>query len=109
VVSDNDGEMLVHSVEHFFAIELKKGNEKDSKFRYAALKKAIIDAAQKITGSFAAVIVDPVTENMVSIKAGSSLYMGQGHDVKGGSFIIVSSDLASVLSQTKDIVANKRE
>lgn len=101
VVSDNDGEMLVHSVEHFFAIELKKGNEKDPAFRYASLKKAIMDAAQKITGSFAAVIVDPVTENMASIKAGSSLYMGQGHDATGGSFIIVSSDLASVLSQTK--------
>ncbi len=101
VLSDNDGEMLVHSVEHFFAIELKKGDEKDPKYRYKALKKAIMDAAQKITGSFAAVIVDPVTENMASIKAGSSLYMGQGHDANGGSFIIVSSDLASVLSQTK--------
>ena len=104
VVSDNDGEMLVHTVEHFFAIELKKGNEKDSKYRYEALKTSIIAAAQKVTGSFAAVIVDPVTENMAAIKAGSSLYMGQGHDVNGGSFIMVSSDLASVLSQTKILI-----
>jgi len=104
VVSDNDGEMLVHCVEHFFAIELTKGDHKDAKFRYDALKKAIIDANKKITGSFAAVIIDPVTENMVAIKAGSSLYMGQGHDVVGGSFIMVSSDLASVLSQTKILI-----
>jgi len=104
VVSDNDGEMLVHAVEHFFDIELRKGDHKDHGFRYEALKKAVIDANQKITGSFAAVIVDPVTENMVAIKAGSSLYMGQGHDVKGGSFIVVSSDLASVLSQTKILI-----
>lgn len=104
VVSDNDGEMLVHCVEHFFDIELRKGDQKDHKFRYEALKQAVIDANQKITGSFAAVIVDPVTENMVAIKAGSSLYMGQGHDVVGGSFIVVSSDLASVLSQTKILI-----
>ena len=104
VVSDNDGEMLVHCVEHFFAIELNKGDKKDHKFRYDALKKAVIDANQKVTGSFAAVIVDPITENMVAIKAGSSLYLGQGHDVVGGSFIVVSSDLASVLSQTKILI-----
>ncbi|MCX6113542.1 MAG: SIS domain-containing protein [Proteobacteria bacterium] len=102
VVSDNDGEMLVHMVEHFFAIELKKlSNINDPKARAEALKNATLNAFKKIVGSFAAVIIDPVTEIMVSIKAGSSLYMGQGHDEKGGSFIMVSSDLGAVLSQTK--------
>jgi len=94
VVSDNDGEMVVHTVEHFF-------DPSDTKGRKEALKNAVIKAATKIVGSFAAVIVDPATENMVAIKAGSSLYMGQGHHEQHGSFIIASSDLASVLSQTK--------
>jgi glucosamine--fructose-6-phosphate aminotransferase (isomerizing) len=102
VVSDNDGEMLVHMVEHFFAIELKKiSNTKDVAARAEAMRLAILSAFKKIVGSFAAVIVDPVTETMASIKAGSSLYMGQGHDDVNGSFIMTSSDLGAVLSQTK--------
>jgi glutamine---fructose-6-phosphate transaminase (isomerizing) len=102
VVSDNDGEMLVHMVEHFFAIELKKiSNTKETKARAEAMRLAILSAFKKIVGSFAAVIVDPVTETMASIKAGSSLYMGQGHDDVNGSFIMTSSDLGAVLSQTK--------
>lgn len=104
VLSDNDGEMLVHMIEHYFAIELSKGDNSNASFRYKALKTAVITANKQITGSFAAVVVDPVTENMVSIKAGSSLYMGQGHNKDGGSFIMVSSDLASVLSQTKILI-----
>ena len=102
VVSDNDGEMLVHMVEHFFAIELNKiPCSDDVKARSEALRRAILNAFQKIVGSFAAVVVDPVTETMASIKAGSSLYMGQGHDAVNGSFIMASSDLGAVLSQTK--------
>lgn len=102
VVSDNDGEMLVHMVEHFFALELKKLSDcNDTKARTEALRLAILNAFKRIVGSFAAVIVDPVTENMASIKAGSSLYMGQGHDANDGSFIMASSDLGAVLSQTK--------
>ena len=102
VKSDNDGEMLVHMIEHFFAIELKKlDNTRDKARRYAALKTAILEASKRTIGSFAAIVVDPVTELMGCIKAGSSLYMGEGsHDGRGG-FIIASSDLASVLSMTK--------
>lgn len=110
VKSDNDGEMLVHSVEHFFAIELKKlKNRKDRKARYAALKAAILAAAKKMTGSFAAVVVDPVTEQMACIKAGSSLYMGAGTHNEHGPFIIASSDLASVLSCTKMLYPIKED
>src|SRR4029077_12617948 len=54
VVSDNDGEMLVHTVEHFFARELARGGE-----RRKCMRDAIIAAAKKLQGSFAAVIVDP--------------------------------------------------
>lgn len=102
VKSDNDGEMLVHTVEHFFAIELRKLKKKnDRRGRYSALKKAILAAAARTTGSFAAVVVDPVTELMACIKAGSSLYMGAGVHDGHGPFMIASSDLASVLSMTK--------
>ncbi len=110
VKSDNDGEMLVHSVEHFFAIELDKlKNPKDRRARYAALKAAILAAARKMTGSFAAVVADPVTELMACIKAGSSLYMGAGAHNEHGPFIIASSDLASVLSCTKMLYPIKED
>ncbi len=104
VKSDNDGEMLVHTIEHFFAQELKKikaDAKKDYKKRYQALKAAILQASKKMIGSFAAVVVDPVTYTMACIKAGSSLYMGEGMDEEHGKFIMASSDLASVLSMTK--------
>ncbi|MDD2804693.1 MAG: SIS domain-containing protein [Elusimicrobiales bacterium] len=110
VKSDNDGEMLVHTIEHYFALELKKlKNQKDRKARYAALKAAILAAAKKTTGSFAAVVVDPVTELMACIKAGSSLYMGAGAHNEHGPFIIASSDLASVLSCTKMLYPIKED
>lgn len=110
VKSDNDGEMLVHTIEHYFAIELKKlKNQKDRKARYGALKAAILAAAKKTTGSFAAVVVDPVTELMACIKAGSSLYMGAGAHNEHGPFIIASSDLASVLSTTKMLYPIKED
>ena len=96
VLSDNDGEMLVHTVEHYFALELKHTSD-----RAAALKAAVLAAARKMVGSYAAVVVDPVTQRLAAIKAGSSLYMGLGHDEAKGAFHIASSDLASVLSRTK--------
>jgi glucosamine 6-phosphate synthetase-like amidotransferase/phosphosugar isomerase protein len=107
VKSDNDGEMLVHTVEHFFAQELKYKDTNDYKVRYQALHKAIKLAYEKINGSFAAVIVDPVTKKMAAIKAGSSLYIGQGQDAESGDFTIVSSDLASVLQLTKILIPIK--
>ena len=110
VKSDNDGEMLVHTVEHYFAIELRKlKDHKNRKARHGALKKAILAAAKKTTGSFAAVVVDPVTELMACIKAGSSLYMGAGADDAHGPFTIASSDLASVLSMTKMLYPIKED
>ena len=102
VVSDNDGEMLVHTVEHYFALELKRGGD-----RAAALKAAVLAAAKKMVGSYAAVVVDPVTQTLAAIKAGSSLYMGLGHDEAKGAFHIASSDLASVLSRTKMLLPIK--
>ncbi|MBI5884021.1 MAG: SIS domain-containing protein [Elusimicrobia bacterium] len=122
VLSDNDGEMLVHTVEHFFAKELaRRGRDavkaggraslpasgKALAGREAALKAAILAAARKMVGSYAAVVVDPVTHLVAAIKAGSSLYMGVGHDEAHGPFTIASSDLASVLSLTKILLPIK--
>ncbi|HEY8078706.1 MAG TPA: SIS domain-containing protein [Labilithrix sp.] len=99
VLSDNDGEMVVHTVEHFFARELAH-----TKDRRKAMRDAILAAAAKLEGSFAAVIVDPVTRVMWAIKQGSSLYFGVGADDVGGRFAIASSDLSSVLKLTRVVV-----
>jgi len=104
VVSNNDGEMLVHTVEHFFAEELRYKDETDHQVRYTAMKNAVVRACKKTTGSFAAVIVDPVARRTVAIKAGSSLYIGRGQNSDLNEFVIASSDLASVLQLTKVLV-----
>jgi len=107
VLSDNDGEMLVHTVEHYFDIELeKKSPDKkvDLETRKGCLRRAIVSAAETMIGSYAAVIVDPVTELTYGIKAGSSLYFGTGTLEKENRFSLVSSDLTAVLKFTKYLV-----
>lgn len=101
VKSDNDGEMVVHTVEHFFAKALQGKDANEFKARREALRQAVVEASKKIVGSFAAVVFDPKTQLMAAIKAGSSLYIGLGHDETYGAFVIASSDLGSVLSLTK--------
>ncbi len=98
VKSDNDGEMVVHLVEHHFAEQLERGLA-----RSTALRRATVAASHELEGSFAAVVVDPVTRALVAIKRGSSLYFGIG-DGEHGPFAIASSDLSSVLKQTKVLV-----
>ena len=93
-VSDNDGEMLVHTVEHEFAAALR-----DDKDRRAAMRAAIVKAGARLKGSYAAVIVDPVSRTLWAIKQGSSLYFGLGD-----GFAIASSDLSSVLKLTRMLV-----
>ncbi|MDD4310613.1 MAG: SIS domain-containing protein [Candidatus Cloacimonetes bacterium] len=108
VLSDNDGEMLVHSVEHYFDITMNQaGNPTDSELRKACMRQAIINTADKLIGSYAAVIVDPVTETSWAIKAGSSLYFGIG-EIENQPFSLASSDLTAVLRFTKMLV-NLRE
>ncbi|MBU1105168.1 MAG: SIS domain-containing protein [Candidatus Riflebacteria bacterium] len=109
VASDNDGEMVVHTVEHYFAEELKLKNENDMQVRYDALKTAVVRACQKTTGSFAAIIVDPVARRTVAIKAGSSLYIGKGYTPELNDFHLASSDLASVLQLTKVLIPIKEK
>ncbi|MEO6326455.1 MAG: glutamine--fructose-6-phosphate aminotransferase, partial [Thermoanaerobaculia bacterium] len=100
VLSDNDGEMVVHTVEHFFEIELRAHTDEqrcDPDVRRAAMRRAILVASARLEGSYAAVIVDPVSRTLWAIKQGSSLYFGFGHHETGGRFTIASSDLSSVL------------
>ena len=112
ILSDNDGEMLVHMVEHYFAIHLdslfndfnlSSISDENYTLRRECMKKAIISAAAEIEGSYAAVIVDPVTQFSYAIKAGSSLYFGTGL-IEDEPFCLTSSDLTAVLKFTKMLV-----
>ncbi len=110
VVSDNDGEMLVHIVEHYFDNELAKLKTEEqtkAKYRRKCMRKSIIQAAKKMVGSYAAIIVDPFTETSYAIKAGSSLYFGIG-EVDNNKFGLASSDLTAILKFTKMLI-NIRE
>ncbi|MBW3670278.1 MAG: glutamine--fructose-6-phosphate aminotransferase, partial [Acidobacteria bacterium] len=107
VISDNDGEMVVHTVEHFFAERLAaRGNpdRDDPVERREAMREAIVAAADRLHGSYAAVVVDPVSRTLWAIKEGSSLYFGFGRDDEGGDFALASSDLSSVLKLTRVLV-----
>lgn len=107
VLSDNDGEMVVHTIEHFFSLALAaepEGARMDHEVRRRCMRAAILRASAKLQGSFAAVVVDPVSKRVWAIKAGSSLYFGFGHDDVGGRFCIASSDLSSVLKLTRALV-----
>ena len=103
VVSDNDGEMLVHLIEHYYAklISDKKKLSLDTKI--SLFKKAIRQAEQKAIGSYAACVSAPDFPGIFAIKSGSSLYAGKGIDTNG-EFIVVSSDLTSVLSKTRFLI-----
>ncbi|MGE0791367.1 MAG: SIS domain-containing protein [Sandaracinaceae bacterium] len=94
VLSDNDGEMVVHLVEHYFAAALAEGYARDE-----GMRRAVVRASHQLEGSFAAVIVDPETRTLFAIKRGSSLYFGVGEDAEG-AFGLASSDLSSVLKRT---------
>lgn len=107
VLSDNDGEMVVHTVEHYFSrelAELPEAHRRDPALRRPAMRRALVAAAARLEGSFAAVLVDPVSRCSWAVKQGSSLYFGVGRDDVGGRFAIASSDLSSVLKLTRVIV-----
>ena len=107
VKSDNDGEVLVHVVEHFFAAGLEAldaAARQEPAARRGCMRVAIQQASARLVGSFAAVIVDPVTRTLWAIKSGSSLYLGVGEDADHGRFAIASSDLSSVLRMTHQLI-----
>ncbi len=104
VVSDNDGEMLVHLVEHYYHEQraLRAGADGENE-RVEDLLQAVLRAHRKAVGSYAACVTAPDIEGIVAVKAGSSLYAGQGRD-EDGDFIVVSSDLTSVLAKTRFLI-----
>ena len=103
IASDNDGEMLVHLVEHFYHEQLSTRREHSPATRVEDLLLAIRRANQKAVGSYAACITAPDIEGIFAVKAGSSLYAGKGSD-EDGDFILVSSDLTSVLAKTRFLI-----
>ena len=118
VVSDNDGEMLTHLAEDAYAANLADPGPALAACRnaYAAagLKGwvpegafLLMDAARKADaraeGSYAAAFADPKVPGIVAVKSGSSLYAGIGSDAHG-DFVVVSSDLTSVLSKTRMLI-----
>jgi len=107
VRSDNDGEMVVHTIEHAFARELaaRPELERDHDHRRGCMRRAIRSAAKQLIGSYAAVVVDPVSKVCWAIKQGSSLYFGVGQDETGGAFGLASSDLSAVLKFTRALVS----
>ncbi|HAN77160.1 MAG TPA: hypothetical protein DCQ31_04995, partial [Bacteroidales bacterium] len=103
VLSDNDGEMLVHMVEHFYAIEFHKLKNPSVEEKKKAFIRAIRTAQSKVIGSYASCIAAPDIPGVFAMKSGSSLYAGKGHDANG-DFIVVSSDLTSVLGKTRFLI-----
>ncbi len=110
VLSDNDGEMVVHTVEHFFAAaleELAEAKRSLAEERRRAMRRAIYEASRLLEGSYAAVIADPLTKTMWAIKKGSSLYFGFGGEGAEGALAIASSDLSSILKLTRILLPLK--
>lgn len=118
VVSDNDGEMITHLTEHHYGANLLDAAPALAACRsaYAAAGLTapipdgvflLIDAARKADaeaeGSYAAAFADPKVPGVVAVKSGSSLYAGIGTDAFG-DFVVVSSDLTSVLSKTRMLI-----
>ncbi|MBN2875532.1 MAG: SIS domain-containing protein, partial [Spirochaetales bacterium] len=118
VVSDNDGEIIVHLVEDHWAANKASPKKALGEMRraYAASGLSapvpdeallIIDAIRKAEaeadGSYAAAVADPQVPGVFAIKSGSSLYAGMGQDADGG-FVVVSSDLTSVIAKTPMLI-----
>ncbi len=108
IVSENDGEMLVHLIEHYYnkylnRLEKEESNNNSKEIKITTFIKALRKAEQQAEGSYAACVTAPHIEGIFAVKSGSSLYAGKGRD-NNGDFIVVSSDLTSVLSKTRFLI-----
>ncbi|HUX37123.1 MAG TPA: SIS domain-containing protein [Rectinemataceae bacterium] len=119
VVSDNDGEIVVHLVEEFLDANRAAPAPVNDGMKRAWVASELgleapsdevllmIDALRKADslaeGSYAAAVSDPRVPGVFVMKSGSSLYAGHGRDLHG-DFVVVSSDLTSVLSKTKALI-----
>jgi len=86
---DNDGEALCHRVE-------------ESRETTATLEEAVREGHRFIQGHYSAVFAEEGDPRMVAVKAGSSLFLGQGD-----GFVCISSDLPSILEFTRTYVPLK--
>ncbi len=146
VVSENDGEIVVHLVEERYAAK-RAAPEASLSVARAAFARGLADgtiagpesadaaradaaradAARAVAaraelsaeallliasareadalaeGSYAAAVADPRAAGVVAMKSGSSLYAGLGRDARG-EFVVVSSDLSSVLMKTRYLI-----
>ncbi len=99
IVSDNDGEVLIHLIEeHYVANQgLRSADLSGLRQAYAAsgLREGVpdgvlrmIDALRKAQvlagGAYSAVVADPDLPGIFAINSGSSLYAGVGRDEYGG-------------------------
>jgi glucosamine 6-phosphate synthetase-like amidotransferase/phosphosugar isomerase protein len=116
VVSDNDGEMITHLAEGHYAAGLRDPEPVLAECRRAwtgglpavpdgalLLMDAARKAGREAVGSYAAAFADPQVPGVVAVKSGSSLYAGIGAD-GFGPFVVVSSDLTSVLARTRMLI-----
>ncbi|MCA8922461.1 MAG: SIS domain-containing protein [Planctomycetes bacterium] len=103
VRSDNDGEMLVHVVEHEYAELAEADPPQGEAAKIQLAMTAIRRAQERVEGSYAACVAFPDLPGVFAMKSGSSLYAGQGSDAHG-AFVVVSSDLTSVLSKTRFLI-----
>ncbi len=103
VLSDNDGEMLVHEVEHCYDAIVRLNPPASDEERIQATIEAIRRTETKAEGSYAACFGFPDLPGIFAVKSGSSLYAGKGTD-SAGDFVVVSSDLTSVLSKTRFLI-----
>lgn len=131
VVSENDGEIVVHLVEERYAAK-RAAPEASLSVARAAFARGLADgtiagpesadaaraepsaeallliasareADALAEGSYAAAVADPRAAGVVAMKSGSSLYAGLGRDARG-EFVVVSSDLSSVLMKTRYLI-----
>ncbi|MGD9940402.1 MAG: SIS domain-containing protein [Clostridia bacterium] len=118
ILSDNDGEMIVHLIEEHYAANLaapaaplaamrtawnESGITEPVPDKVLLMMDAIRKAEAGTEGSYAAAVADPQVPGIFAIKSGSSLYAGLGKDAQG-DFVVVSSDLTSVLSKTSMLI-----
>ena len=118
VISDNDGEIIVHLIEeHYSAAQSLASSDLAylrKAYANAGLAEGVPDGVLRMIeairraqalaqGSYAAAIADPQLPGVFAIKSGSSLYAGVGSD-SFGNFIVLSSDLTSVLSKTRTLI-----
>lgn len=86
---ENDGEVLVHAIEDCYA----PGGPGDD------LERAVRAGCRTLKGDYACCVTDQKNNRLITVKMGSSLYLGVGEN-----FTCCSSDLPSILEFTREIV-----